>query len=690
MSKVSAKTDQALSSSSSSSLLPVFPGTAISGTAAAQSHAIRRPPNRQGSFDAHLKTAHDEQANGSRSDRADVHDAAAHASQTASKDPTDSPARHSAPQNTAPPPATDTVSAPTVQTVDATIDPSASSRAKRAASGSDTSTSDATTQADLTTQSQLTDILSQVLGIQQGLPSLASQGQDGAVGPADTSATANPASVPSTTAETALQQAPTASAVLQADIVAPGGPTTTDQSPFATTLTQLPGGQQTMAGQDTPTATQTPGSTQLLAGAGSQPAAGTISARGQNTPMPPSGQTSDSQHVQVSISSQPGPATDQNNSVISVQTPGSTQILASTVTLSPAGGTGGVSQAGDTGTVPTTAAAQSSFPTTAKAAKDESHASQDAPSVPQAAATAMTASAASTSAPPLRQTAAANQTDQRRASPPAPVMSTDKPASPTSGLAPLPDATGDSLAQSGAHGSMMGHSDSADGNRERTSSQIDLQMATGLNLAPGISPSSSFAATLNDAASATRAEQAQKTADVSHGTDGQTVSPSIMAQSADGSTSLSMTILTDDSTPVHVRVDGTDGLTTGVVLQSEDLGTARHLADNKHELVAALTAAGVDVSNLKIDVVAASSSNHDFQNQGQNQNADGTGYNGNFSGNMSGSSSGQNGQQTYGGSTWRADGVIPAPATGDAETQDGSHSRRSSGPYAGSGINITA
>ncbi|MBB2177853.1 hypothetical protein [Gluconacetobacter tumulicola] len=237
---------------------------------------------------------------------------------------------------------------------------------------------------------------------------------------------------------------------------------------------------------------------------------------------------------------------------------------------------------------------------------------------------------------------------------------------------------------------MMGHSDSADGNQERTSSQTDLQMATGLNLAPGVSPSSSFAAMLNDAASASRAEQTQKAAGASHGTDGQTVSPSIMAQSADGSTSLSMTILTDDSTPVHVRLEGTDGLTTGVVLQSEDLGTARHLADNKHELVAALTAAGVDVSNLKIDVVAASSSNHDFQNQGQNQNADGTAYNSNFSGNMSGSSSGQNGQQTYGGSTWRADGVISAPATGDAETQDGSHSRRSSGPYAGSGINITA
>lgn len=714
MSKVSAKTDQALSSSSSSSLLPVSPGTAISGTAAVQSHATRRPPNRQGSFNAHLKTAHDEQASGSQSDRTDSHDAAAHVSKTASKGPTDSPARHSATQNTAQPSATDTVSAPTIQTVDSTIDPSASSRAKKATSGSDTSTSNAT-QADLTTQSQLTDILSQVIGIQQNLPSLASQGQDGAAGYADVSATANPAPLPSTTAEIAIQQAPTASSVLQADIVAPSGPTTTGQRTFATVLAQLPGGQQAIApalsqpaanttaaaGQNTPSAaaTPTPDSTQILAGAASQPAAGTISTSGQNTPATASGQVPNSQHVLVSVSSQPGPTTDQNDStVISTLTPGSTQILASTLALSPTDGTSGVDQAGGTGTAPTivvaqstSALAQSSFPTTANAAKDESRASQDAPSALQDTETATTASAASTSAPSARQITSANQTDQRRGSPlTAPSLSTDNPASPTSGLTPLSDGTNDSAAQSGAHGGTMGHSDSANGNQEKASSQADLQMTTGLNLPAGISLSSSFAGTLNDVASTTHAEQTQKAAGASHGTDGQTVSPSIMTQSAGGSTSLSMTILTEDSTPVHVRVEGTDGLTTGVVLQSEDLGTARHLADNRHELVAALTAAGVDVSNLKIDVVAASSNNGDFQNQGQNQNADGTAYNSNFSGNMSGGGSGQNGQQTYGGSIWSTNSVVAGPATGDAEAQNGSHSVRSSGPYAGSGINITA
>lgn len=152
-----------------------------------------------------------------------------------------------------------------------------------------------------------------------------------------------------------------------------------------------------------------------------------------------------------------------------------------------------------------------------------------------------------------------------------------------------------------------------------------------------------------------------------------------------------MTIMTDDSTPVHVRLEGTDGLTTGVFLQSEDVGTARHMADNRHELVAALSAAGVDVSNLKIDVVTASSNNGDnFQDQNQNQNADGTAYNGGFSGNMSGGSSGHNGQQSYGSSAGSTNSITSDQGAGNPETQSGSHSTRPSGPYAGSGVNITA
>ncbi|MBB2156069.1 hypothetical protein HLH33_07060 [Gluconacetobacter diazotrophicus] len=167
----------------------------------------------------------------------------------------------------------------------------------------------------------------------------------------------------------------------------------------------------------------------------------------------------------------------------------------------------------------------------------------------------------------------------------------------------------------------------------------------------------------------------------------QSLFTSSLARPSDGSTSLSMTVLTDDSTPVHVRVEGTNGVTTGVVLQSEDAATARHLASSKHELVAALDAAGVDGNKVRIDVVPPSHGTGGQQDQGS---GGGSANSGNFSGGMSGNGAGQNGGQSYQGNAWNSGSASLGQGGVDSEGDGGDGSTMPVRASAGSGINITA
>ncbi|MFW7269486.1 hypothetical protein ACMAUO_16165 [Gluconacetobacter sp. Hr-1-5] len=712
MSKVSTKADQALASSPSGSLLPVTPGSTISGAAASRSRTPRRRSNGQASFSAHLKNAQDEQAGGSQ-DHAAPRETAAHASQTTSKGPADNQARHAAAQTTDLPSATvtATLSSQIAQATDTAPDQSTVSQAKKATSNPDTAT-DSAPESDLTSQSLLTDILSQTLGFQQSLPPSAQ-----AQGPAnqtDAAAAANPSSpLPTTSAPAqmaAIQQAPVLPSGLQVTPATPSDATATTPSTFAAILAQIPDTQQATSAnaQNNVTAapTQMPDSSpQILVNATLQPATTTLATAPNNNTA--STQTPDSPQILVSAAPQPTtttPTTAQNSTTAApTQTPenqGWTDTATQPATATPTAVAQNSPTIAATQTpnspqivaAPASPLGQSALQAAATLSSTRSHASHDTSSVQEDIATVATASAASVSTSPVRQSASANQIAQHRgptlaALSPLPDDATD----PVSSLTPLPDSTDGSAAQSGGHGGTPGESASTDDNRNDANSQTASQTTTGLNLPLGIVPSGSFATTLNDAGSAPQGNATPKEAGTSHETDSKTIAPPVTVQSDDGSTSLSMTIMTDDSTPVHVRFEGTDGLTTGVFLQSEDVGTARHLADNKHELVAALSAAGVDVSNLKIDVVTASSNNGDnFQNQSQNQNADGTAYNGGFSGSMFGGSSGQNGQQSYGGNAWSTNSVMSDHGAGDPEAQSGSHSIKPSGPYAGGGVNITA
>ncbi|NVN10203.1 hypothetical protein HUK84_03410 [Nguyenibacter vanlangensis] len=238
----------------------------------------------------------------------------------------------------------------------------------------------------------------------------------------------------------------------------------------------------------------------------------------------------------------------------------------------------------------------------------------------------------------------------------------------------------------GQGGGNQGGGNQGGGDQGGASRQADIPTTNAIHLPFETPLSAAFAATLDDRASATQSVQTRNLLDGNIDTGAQTVSSPVLSRSADGSSSLSLTVLTGDSSPVHVRVDGADGIATGVVLQSDDDITARHLADNRHELVAALDAAGIDVHNLKIDVVAAG---HDGAgNQGRDSGGESM-FGGNFSGSMPGGGSGQGGQHAYGGGGWSG-AMVPVPGRADADDQSRAGPARSVGPYAGSGINITA
>ncbi|MBB2158652.1 flagellar hook-length control protein FliK [Gluconacetobacter sacchari] len=707
MSKVSTKTDPTQASSPRGSLPPVSPGPVRSDT----------------TFGAHLKNANQEPDSGTPQDGADTHDAASPPSQPPSTRPTSRHARHAATQDAAAPPADDPVASQTVQAVASPPGPSTANRTTKTLSAP--KAGDATAP-DQTSQSLLADVLSQTIGLQQSLPPASPPQSDDTGAPAiqpnpaaasispptdtgiltaaasqTTPTNMPPASpLPSTGTATAASQNPPTPAATQAPNAQPIPVTLSPQSATApasgqpataSAATQAPGGQPIPAAPSpqsatasaasqptiTPATAQAPGGQPISITLSPQPSATTAPASNQPTVQIAATQASLVSHASSSadMATIPDQATPQ---VAATQAPTSQPVPATTPPQLPTGAA--------------TAVPHSSLQAAATTAGDHGHASHATASVPQDPATdALSLSPAPGVAAP-QQSASASQSAQPR-SPIAAALPhpADALAPATSGGTPSPDSADGSLAQGNGLTAMAGHPDSANTDRDETNAQANPRTASVLDPALGLAPSGTFATTLNNTLSETRADPSQKPASASHETDGHITSSPITTQSVDGSTSLSMTILTDDSTPVHVRLDGTDGQTTNVILQSEDQATARHLADNRHDLVAALGAAGVDVSNLKIDVVAASSGNsNDFQNQGQGQNADGTAFGGNFSGGMFGGGPGQNGQQSYGGNLWNANTAFPGQGTGDIEAQKSVRSARSSDSQAGSGVNITA
>lgn len=239
-----------------------------------------------------------------------------------------------------------------------------------------------------------------------------------------------------------------------------------------------------------------------------------------------------------------------------------------------------------------------------------------------------------------------------------------------------------------AQNGLSDHSDNTgqemDEGTQNTESRIpaDLRLSTA-----GLAVPTSF--TLEHEGNATDTQSVQMDSRTDDGEESgiRFLSSPAVSQSSDGTTSVSMTIMTADSTPVHVRLEGANGITTGVILESADDATSHHLASNRHELVTALGASGIDVGNLKIDVVTAADNNGNLNDQ---DTAGGAAYDGSSSGGMSGNGSGQNGGQSFAGNAWGGGFAQPGQIGTDMNGDDANGSLRSTMMNAGSGVNITA
>lgn len=78
-------------------------------------------------------------------------------------------------------------------------------------------------------------------------------------------------------------------------------------------------------------------------------------------------------------------------------------------------------------------------------------------------------------------------------------------------------------------------------------------------------------------------------------------------------TTLSMTIQTADMSPIHLNLEGQNGLATRIILQGGDDTTSHNLNSTKHDLMAALTSAGIDTSAIRIDVASPASASSGTQ-----------------------------------------------------------------------------
>lgn len=184
------------------------------------------------------------------------------------------------------------------------------------------------------------------------------------------------------------------------------------------------------------------------------------------------------------------------------------------------------------------------------------------------------------------------------------------------------------------------------------------------------------------------AEQQQATNTLQAGSAGAAVKAAI-TQPSGSNDSLAMTVTMADSTPVTVRFGNSAGVTTSIVLESGNADVLKHLSNNKHDLIQALGAAGLDTSTMKIDVVAPtqsadSSGNQNLENSNQN-----TAFGGNNAGGMFGGMAEHGGGQNGNGQTWQTGSVFAAHDVKETDTTE-SGTQRSRSNRDGRVVNITA
>ncbi|MFT8590378.1 MAG: hypothetical protein ABF746_04055 [Acetobacter orientalis] len=184
------------------------------------------------------------------------------------------------------------------------------------------------------------------------------------------------------------------------------------------------------------------------------------------------------------------------------------------------------------------------------------------------------------------------------------------------------------------------------------------------------------------------AEQQQATNTLQAGSTGAAVKAAI-TQPSGSNDSLAMTVTMADSTPVTVRFGNSAGVTTSIVLESGNADVLKHLSNNKHDLIQALGAAGLDTSTMKIDVVAPTQSADNSGNQNLENSNQNTAFGGNNAGGMFGGMAEHRGGQNGNGQTWQTGSVFAAHDVKETDTTE-SGTQRSRSNRDGRVVNITA
>lgn len=184
------------------------------------------------------------------------------------------------------------------------------------------------------------------------------------------------------------------------------------------------------------------------------------------------------------------------------------------------------------------------------------------------------------------------------------------------------------------------------------------------------------------------AEQQQATNTLQTGSAGAAVKAAI-TQPSGSNDSLAMTVTMADSTPVTVRFGNSAGVTTSIVLESGNADVLKHLSNNKHDLIQALGAAGLDTSTMKIDVAAPTQSADNSGNQNLENSNQNTAFGGNNAGGMFGGMAEHGGGQNGNGQTWQTGSVFAAHDVKETDTTE-SGTQRSRSNRDGRVVNITA
>lgn len=184
------------------------------------------------------------------------------------------------------------------------------------------------------------------------------------------------------------------------------------------------------------------------------------------------------------------------------------------------------------------------------------------------------------------------------------------------------------------------------------------------------------------------AEQQQATNTLQAGSAGAAVKAAI-TQPSGSNDSLAMTVTMADSTPVTVRFGNSAGVTTSIVLESGNADVLKHLSNNKHDLIQALGAAGLDTSTMKIDVVAPTQSADNSGNQNLENSNQNTAFGGNNAGGMFGGMAEHGDGQNGDGQAWQTGSVFATHDVKETDTTE-SGTQRSRSNHDGRVVNITA